>query len=176
MPVRVCDMCGKEFEAKTNQTSCPECHETKCPVCGKEMVLKGPKWTKYRQQGWVTCGNPKCRAEMTSRSLMEKYGVDNVSKLDSAREKIRQTRLNESEETKAKRSQSLKESCSRPETVAKRKATNKERHGYEAPLQDPEIHDRAVALAHTEEAQEKRKSTLMERYGVENAFCIEGDV
>lgn len=138
MATKICDMCGREFDAgKGNVRTCPECHVVRCEVCGKEMELHGAKFTKYRQRGWVTCSS-KCGAEMTRRGLLEREGISNVSQRQNVREKLRETRRNDSDETKAKRAAALKKSCSSDETKAKRRETNRAKHGYEYPIQNPE--------------------------------------
>lgn len=50
----ICQLCGKEFEARNSKiTVCSECHIGICVVCGKEFVRQHP----YTQK---TC-SPKCR-------------------------------------------------------------------------------------------------------------------
>lgn len=172
MATKTCDMCGRKFEGGANSRTCDACKHVKCPVCGEEMFLKGPKLTKYKEQGWVTCGKQSCVKEMTRRNLLAREGITNVSQRKEVREKLRKVRARDSEETKAKRSQRLRESCSRPEVTAKRAKTNMERHGYRFSFQNPELLDAALRAAHTPEARQKAKDTLMEHYGVTNPFNI----
>lgn len=172
MTTKTCDMCGRQFEGARNSRTCEACKHVKCPVCGEEMYLKGPKLTKYKEQGWVTCGKQSCAKEMTRRNLLAREGITNVSQRKDVREKLREVRARDSEETKAKRSQSLRESCSRPEVTAKRAQTNMERHGYGFSFQNPVFLDAALRAARAPEARQKAKDTLMERYGVTNPFNI----
>lgn len=150
-----CDMCGAEFETSGNGRTCDACHHVPCAICGKEMYLTGPKFTKFRNQGWVTCSK-KCGAAMTKKHLMEREGISNVNERAEVKEKIRRTRLNDSEETKAKRAASLKESCSDPSVIEHRKATNMERYGVETVLLLPDNIEKAQMLAQTDNAKAKR--------------------
>ena len=174
MATKTCDMCGRKFEGGANSRTCDACKHVKCPVCGEEMHLKGPKLTKYKEQGWVTCGKQSCAKEMTRRNLLAREGITNVSQRKDVREKLREVRARDSEETKAKRSQSLRESCSRPEVAAKRAKTNMERHGYGFALQDSDIQKRASDLAAAPESRAKAKGTMVEKYGVTSPFNLPG--
>lgn len=174
MTTKTCDMCGRQFEGARNSRTCEACKHVKCPVCGEEMYLKGPKLTKYKEQGWVTCGKQACAKEMTRRNLLAREGIANVSQRKEVREKLREVRARDSEETKAKRSQSLRESCSRPEVTAKRAKTNMERHGYGFALQDSDIQKRASDLAAAPESRAKAKETMVEKYGVTSPFNLPG--
>lgn len=168
----VCRKCGNEFSGSANSMYCEECRTATCPVCGKKRLLSGPQLTRYLETGVLTCGDSKCRVELTRRNLIEREGVSNVSQRDDVREKLRQTRYRDSDETKARRAAAISESGSRPEVVEQRKSTMLDRYGYENPLQDPEIHAKAVEAAKSDASKEKRRGTLLERYGVSNAYLL----
>lgn len=83
---KICVLCGKEFETKVyNRSVCYEDHYHPCPVCGKPVLSNDPN----RQN---SCCSRKCGYELAKlsrdKSVMEKYGVDNVSKLNEVRSKI----------------------------------------------------------------------------------------
>lgn len=107
MATKVCEVCGKTFESSKPVKVCEPCHHQKCCICGKEMYLKGEALHRFKTRGWITCGQ-KCAKRKASQTLMEEHGVANAAQLPSAREKIRQTRLNESEETKRVRSNNIR--------------------------------------------------------------------
>lgn len=169
---KTCVVCGEEFDGAANAKLCQGCRTQQCIVCGKSVSLVGAKVSKFLERGWVTCGDPKCRAEITKRNLVDMYGVENVSQLDSAGEKIGDARLNESEETKAKRSASLKKSCSSPECNKKRRETNVEKYGFEYIFQIPDVHSKGIEAARTKKTREKVRRTVIDRYGVQNSFLV----
>lgn len=76
--VKNCELCGKEFE--TNRESkiyCKKPHEMTCFCCNKKFELKKPR----RGQKLYSCGDYKCRYELTKYVNMQKYGVENTSQL-----------------------------------------------------------------------------------------------
>lgn len=169
---RTCKLCGNEFDGGRTARYCPDCKKVTCPVCGKEFEPGPAQFSKYVKQGWLTCGNGKCRAEMTKRNLMEREGIENVSQRSDVKEKIRETRLNDSDETKAKRSAALSDSCSKKEVIAARARTNMEKTGYEWPLQNPNVRVKAIEASRSDSAKAKRAETNFERYGVSNPYQL----
>ena len=107
MPVKTCDMCGRRFEGARNSRTCEACKHVKCPVCGEEMYLKGPKLTKYKEQGWVTCGKQSCAKEMTRRNLLAREGITNVSQRSEVRSAIAESRRNEGDDVRAIRNENV---------------------------------------------------------------------
>lgn len=86
MEKRFCKICGKAFMPSIwNKAVCDDDHYHPCPVCGKQVLSNKPN----RQN--CTC-SAKCGQQVGNESrkisLLEKYGVDNVSKLQSVRDKI----------------------------------------------------------------------------------------
>ncbi len=93
-----CKVCGKEFENSFKDVKiCDECKNRPCVVCGKQFVRPWP----YDQK---TC-SAECRAKLRKdpeniarkeekkrATVKAKYGLDNVSQIDSVREKIRSAR------------------------------------------------------------------------------------
>ena len=82
---RTCKLCGAEFESAHN-VLCPDCRVRKCVICGKEFELKNP-YTQvtcskscsgvYRKQSGISTKV----AEKAKATLLEKYGVENPSKV-----------------------------------------------------------------------------------------------
>lgn len=86
MKSRKCVICGEEFQPKVwNRSVCYKDHYHRCPVCGEQVLSNDPN----RQS--CTCSR-KCGQQQGNASRMktnlQKYGVDNVSKLDSVRANI----------------------------------------------------------------------------------------
>lgn len=139
-----CDWCNKEFEAVFSKS------KSKTHGCSR------------------SCGSKASRSTVKS-NLLEKYGVENVSQLQSVREKVKQTTIDR-----------YGVECSwQNEDVKKRiKDTMIERYGADSPLRVPEIRAsieadnvRKYGVKHVWESaaiREKSKQTMIERYGVDN--------
>ena len=166
--IKKCDLCGAEFETKGGGKTCPACHTQPCAICGKEVHLTPPALSKFKKQGFICCSS-SCAHEHARRMLMETEGITNVSQRKEVREKLSGTR-HESEETHRRRCAANRETANRPDVIARRKATNMERYGYAAPMQDKVLHDRMLVAAQTDEAKAKRRATMVERHGVVNQF------
>lgn len=166
-----CKLCGREFHAtKANARYCDECrHHVRCAVCGKEIDPPAPAFSRYVKQGFLTC-SPKCRAIMTSRNMMEREGISNVSQRADVRKKISDVRSRDSEETKALRSASLRAACSKEEVKEKRRKTNEERYGVTTALMRDDIRSLAMKAAQTDEAKAKRLASCKETTGYETPF------
>ena len=95
-----CKYCGKEFESRFKDVVvCSTCKNRPCEVCGKEFLHAWP----YNQH----CCSKECTDvfrkdpernrlinEKKIQNVRTKYGVDNVAKLQSVREKIQASKLN----------------------------------------------------------------------------------
>lgn len=82
----ICILCGKEFIPKPyNRSVCYEDHYHACPICGKPVLANDP-------QKQSSCCSRACAYKKASisreKSTLEKYGVDNVAKLEGVRQKI----------------------------------------------------------------------------------------
>lgn len=188
--VKNCELCGKEFE--TNRESkiyCKKPHEMTCFHCNKKFELKKPR----RGQKLYSCGDYKCRYELTKHVNMQKYGVENTSQLKGIQEKIKKTNLEKFGVEHAFQSDKVKEKIketnlerygtSNPRwenetSRIKAEKTNLERYGSENPFASDKIKEsikeKNVAKygvpwsAEVPEVKEKMKSTFLERYGVDN--------
>ena len=101
---------------------------------------------------------------LVKQNNINKYGVEHSSQREDIKEKTKQTNI--------KKYGGPAPICS---DVVKNKIQNtlKERTGYIHPYQIPEIHKKGILAAQTPEVNEKRKQTLIEKYGVDNYFKSE---
>lgn len=166
---KTCVVCGAKFDGAANAKLCQGCRTQPCAVCGKDVVLSGAKVSKFLERGWVTCGGSSCRVEVTRRSLMAEYGVENPAQLDESRRKIRESVVERST-SHDMRAMSMKAHA--PDAEAKRRATNIEMYGVPTQLQRPEVIEKSMAAARTDEAKKRRRDTVFERYGVNNAMLL----
>ena len=166
-----CILCGNRLQTKGNGKVCESCKVAKCSICGAEVHLSGAKLTKYIAEKETVCSR-KCSAERTRRRLLESEGVENVAQRGDVRQKLRETRLRDSDETKAKRSASLRISCNNEDVKEKRKATNLERYGVESVLQLDDVHSSGVDAARSIKSKQKRVATVKDRYDVSNTFLL----
>ena len=180
----ICSRCGNSFQSiQAFAKVCPNCKIGKCKICGKSFNRDWP----YDQQ---TC-SAECRKlyrrsaeiiEKTTASrvatLQKKYGVDNVSKLQSVRDKI--SAVNASDEVRSRR----EATCMKKYGVAhplqnediKRHAYNTwmEHYGVPYPTMSDEIKKKMSDTLSSDESMNKRRATLMERYGVSCTNAIPG--
>lgn len=90
--IRKCILCGKEFEAPNGFVKrCPDQHYATCQVCGKQFPIDCEP-----NQIPKTCSE-ECRrvaiVRKRDKTVKEKYGVDNVSELDSVKSKISERKI-----------------------------------------------------------------------------------
>lgn len=126
--------------------------------------------------------------EKVKRTVSERYGVDNVSKLDEIKEKKRDTCLkNHGVESGFQLRDKIEETClerygvkharQSPEVIEKYKKTCIEHYGVDNPFKSDDVKKkiRQTTFDHfgveysmqSEEVKEKSRSTCLERYGVE---------
>jgi hypothetical protein len=151
--LKYCDYCKKvlcEFQRRTR--SYPRFCSTKCSAnCPKKI-------------------------EQMKKNLLERYGVDNVSKIPSVKTKREETFLKKygghpmgsaAVVEKIRKTNLAKYGVEHPlqnkEILNKVKSTNLEKYGYECSLSHPEI--RKVALSNM-------KKTNLDRYGVESTLRL----
>lgn len=162
-----CPYCKKEFVKETpTQKYCKSGHTTNCEYCGKEIPFTCSPAERPRY-----CSK-ECREASKKQHLMQKYGVDNVSKLDKVKKKISQ----------ANSSEAVKD---------KRKTTCLQKYGVDNPAKSEEVKDRiktvflekygetnAMKIQKFKEKFDwnsvvsKRKNTMIAKYGVDYSFDI----
>lgn len=112
--------------------------------CGNESTIR---YSNFKEGGRCR----KCMGERQKQTCMERYGVDNVSKLPETHEKYRQTCIEK---------YGVDSPFKNPEFLEKRKQTNLEKYGAEYYIQ-------------TEEGQAARKQTMLDKYGCDAAHVPE---
>ena len=141
---RRCEECGKLFIIKSGtQRYCPGPHHTKCKICGNDI-----EYTCSPKEKPSYCSK-ECRNKGHEKTVMERYGVKNVSELQSVRDKI-------SERNSSK------------EVSEKRRVHNLEKWGVENVSQNEEIRTKLSAAMRTDEYLENRKRTCIRKYGYDS--------
>lgn len=135
--------------------------EAKCDVCGKIKSLQYKKYTKnISHGGYYACSN-FCAKDKVETTNLEKYGAKYP--LQSP-DKINELKEYFTEKFGFDNPSKSKEVCN------KREKTMIERYGVKTNIILPETHKKAVSLSITEESQEKRKQTMMDKFGVDNCM------
>lgn len=166
----VCDYCGKEFKMVFSSY--------------KRSIKTIPK---------IACCN--CTHKKYAEICMLEYGVSNTAKLESSKEKTKDTNLKkygtiapcQNEEIKKKISETCQEkygcnwAMQNEETREKAKATNIEKYGHEFCTQSEEVLQRAKETnmkryghewaTSSEEVKNKIKTTVQQRFGVDCVFA-----
>lgn len=138
---RKCLECGREFIPRSGtQRYCDGPHTTYCKICGKEIQYTCSPNVKpnYCSQECINKGH--------EQTVMKRYGVKNVSELQSVRDKI--SAKNKSEEV-----------------VKKREQTCLERYGATNPSKSDIIKEKLSSIMKSEEFLKKREQTCIQRYG-----------
>lgn len=150
MKPKECIECGRTFVPRNGtQRYCDGPHTTVCKCCGRifEYSCSPREKPKYCSQ--------RCINEGKKSTVREKYGVDNVSKLDTVKRKI----------STANRSL---------EVAAKRKQTCMSRWGVDNVSKNDEVKKRMSTTMRTPEYLAGRAATCLEKYGDEIPMRTEG--
>ena len=153
MYIRICKLCGKEFQTnRSNKSICNEKHMRKCVICGTEFEVTSSSITK------MTCSR-KCANKLISKRTsdedvidkrkktnLERYGVEHAAQSYEIKNKTIQTNL---ERYGVTYSSKLKE------TQDKKRRTNHERYGVDCVFQSDVVRN-------------KIRKKLLDEYGVEN--------
>ena len=159
-----CDLCGIEKELRYqdyNKITKNQSEMYHCVKCCKKKAVE----TKRKKYG----NKMEILVDRHKSVIMEKYGVENVSQLESIKTKKRDTCMkNYGVEIPAKSE----------EVLERMKKTNLSRYGYEYTLQSPEIRNKGERTCierygcknvfQSDEIKKRIKSRLMEKYGVEH--------
>ena len=163
----VCLYCGKTFIKEfPGQKYCRTGHITKCEYCGKEIsfTCSPSERPKY-------CSK-ECRELSKKKNLLEKYGVDNVSKLQAVKNKI--SKANSSEEVRLKREATClgKYGTTNPSKSDSIKQKIKdaflEKYGETNAMKIEKFKDKYD----WDSVVEKRRQTMIDKYGVDYSFDI----
>ena len=134
-----------------------------CPVCGKETPFKN-FISGHSQYCSVKCSaNDDVKKEKAKTTMLEKYGVENISQLDS----IKQQRLQTMETRYGKYFNNRK----------KAKTTMLEKYGVENISQLDSIKQQRLQTMETRYGkyfnnQEKAKTTMLEKYGYKSTLSL----
>jgi len=173
-----CESCGQERYIKS-QNYHNQIKKLNFYVCQKCNNIKA-KITNLNRYG-VECvlQNPKI-AEKSRISLMETYGVDNISKLDSIKEERRENFKNEDFKNKSKKTWLRKYGFDNPsksdEIKVKKQSTCLENYGVINPSQSREVFEMAQKSG---KKIKKHKNGLYFRGSYEKDFldfCIENKI
>lgn len=135
---RKCELCQKSFYSKNiKNIFCSTPHEYYCDSCHKRIFI-----TPRHNKKYYACDNRKCVVEITKKTNVDKYGVDNVSKTQDVKNKISKAYSQKTEKEK----NTIKE---------KTQETNQNKYEVSYPTQ-------------TESVKEKIRKTNIDKYGVEN--------
>lgn len=138
---KICKECGKEFEPTCGtQLYCKGPHVTTCIYCGKEFTYSCSPKEKPK------CCCRECIEAQKKKTLYDKYGVDNVSKLDSVKSKISTSLRSES-------------------TRQKYEKTCMQRYGVDNVSKSEEVKQKLRKIMTTSEYLENREKTCIRRYG-----------
>ena len=125
---RRCEECGNLFTIKSGtQRYCPGPHHTKCKICGKDI-----EYTCSPKEKPSYCSK-ECRNKGHEKTVMERYGVKNVSELQSVRDRISERNSSKEVDEKRRKHNLEKWGVEFPQTleeVKERQAqTNLEKYG-----------------------------------------------
>lgn len=195
----ICKMCNSHFNATfPTEIICPECKNRPCEVCGKNFKREWPYDQKVcsKECRQILRRDPERRARIEQakkKNLLEKYGVDNVSKLPEVRKKISDNRKSEEFKEKVRKTSLEKYGVEHyrkdPGIQQKTKDTLIKHYGYDNAskvesirkiisdkLKDPEIRARysETCMKHygvpfpcmNPEVRAKSEETCMRKYGV----------
>ena len=159
--IKICQACGKEFEATTGmQKFCNDKHYRICVICGQEFEV-----TRYHltaKDAKTTCSK-KCSAELRKRTNLGKYGGVAPAASYAVQAKMRATTLERYGVDHAMHSEVFKE---------KSKQTNLERYGvaHHAQLESERVRvsEQWKDNEFKETVASKRLQTNVERYGTTN--------
>ena len=147
----------------------------KCDYCGKEYEMKFYEKSKViLNKEKICCGDYHCQYMKRRDYYNDKYGVDNPMKVETIREKSKNTCIKKYGEDNPAKVEMFKE---------KIKATNLEKYGSDNPMGNDKIKKKMIdtcieryGVAYpicNENIKNKIKNTLMEKYGVESPFLID---
>lgn len=165
MEERVCEFCGKTFmPTKPRQKYCEGPHYRICPACGQEYEEKNPN--NLKKPPHACCY--KCRAILTRRTSLERYGCTAPGNNPEARKKSRQTMMDRYGGEYTLSSPTLKCRC---------KDTNIKKYGVDNVMKVPEIQQKSMHTQkekcggvlgfNQQKSYDARRATVLERYGKE---------
>jgi len=179
--------------------------EVKCDNCGEIKKIKYYSYNKSTNNNSTKyyCNNKECINKKRKFVIQEKYGVDNVSNLESVKVKKIETTLKnfgveyptQSDEVKDKIKVSINKKYGEDYYTQtdnfkkKSKITNLKKYGKEYAIQSEEIKDKIKGICvekygvnsymETEKFKEQSKKTFIKKYGVDHpskSECIQDKI
>ena len=148
--IKICKLCGKEFETTTPRVTCFDQHYRICPICGKEFEIFYPYPRKCCSD---TCSR-KLRKLNAEKTCLEQYGMKNSGFSKESQTKIKKSNL-------AK--YGTEWSFQSDEVKSKIRNTLISRYGVDNPQKSKEIKD-------------KTRDTVLQRYGCESTFSYNSPI
>lgn len=141
-----------------------------CDCCNKKYEKPYKQYLSQHTYDIDTCF--ECKGIKYKKTCIDKYGLDNVSKLDSVRDKVKNTFLNK---------YGVENILQNKDIQDKIKKTNIEKYGFSSPVHNEEIRKKIKATnlkrygvenpAQSYIIREKMRNTLLERYGYDNPLA-----
>lgn len=163
--MKICKLCGKEFEPETNaQRICKDIHYRSCEVCGNQFVITRPSASQL-------CCSKECTQKKREATMIARHGVAHALQNKELLKKAEETSLSKFGVKHASQSAQVKEQV---------KEHFNEKYGVDSPFQLSDFWDKAkqTNLAkygteyaiQSEEVQKKSQSTCEERYGTKHSM------
>lgn len=175
--VRVCELCGQEFEATGRNASrrkyCNAVHHATCQYCGKQFEITS---THLRSGQIPKCCSKECSSKLKIQKCKDavkaKYGVDNISQSSEFKSKIRSGLLSKTSQIQESRRKTMIDRygveypMQSDALKSKILETNEQRYGYKNPAKNSDIKLKISNSVRSKECQQKVQQTNLERYGV----------
>lgn len=163
----ICDICSEERNIRYQDFNKVTSNNTETYYCDNCKSIKSNKTCLEKNIGWYNSDNIK-------NSIMKKYNVDNISKLDCIKNKKKETTFKNYGVPYPAKSEIV---------IDKMKKTCLERYGVENAMNNEQVKQKlkesiftkygADNVFKSEEIKDKIKKTLIERYGVDHQMSIQ---
>lgn len=154
--IKICKICGKQFETNTSRKICYDNHYKTCPECGKEVLWN----TTYTFKGCKQCVQ-KAATQKRKQTMMERYGAPTTMQSKQLSRRMQQTLQERYGADNPMKCESIKQ---------KVQATNMQRYGVKNPMSNPDIAKRSAQTRaeNMDEIVQHIKEAWIRKYGVDN--------
>ena len=180
----ICSTCNQSFISNNPATKiCKQCKVGHCVICNKSFNRSWPydqkTWSKSCRLKYLNSDEVRSRAKHNQKCSVEsKYGVSNVSMLQSVRDKISYSNQSTAVQSRRKDTCLMRYGTAHPmqNTQIKLKAqrTFLSKYGVTNPSMNAEIKSKISTKLSSDESVANRRHTLFERYGVTSTNHIPG--
>lgn len=157
---KICAYCGKEFTTTSKrQKYCKDIHYDKCPVCGKEVIVKD------LEHGPRACSR-ECSVKLQQQRCLEKYGETSYLRTDEGKARVKAT---------MQEKYGVDYPAHSPIIQAKIKSTLLGRYGVDHPMKSRELVNRLIesnlkrygvrSTLQCENVKNRIAKTIQEKYG-----------